>query len=34
LLFYDHLPLGRALSAEGRFGLVSDLRLSWRLYED
>jgi hypothetical protein len=33
LLFYDHLPVGRALSADGRFGLISDLRLSWRLYE-
>jgi len=33
LLFYDHLPIGRAVSAEGRFGLVSDLRLSWRLVE-
>ncbi len=34
LLLYDHLPLGRAWSVEGRFGLVSDLRFSWRLYED
>jgi hypothetical protein len=34
LLFFDHLPIGRALSAEGRFGAVSDLRLSFRLYEE
>ena len=33
LLFYDHLPVGRALSVEGRFGVVSDLRLSWRVFE-
>jgi hypothetical protein len=33
LLLYDHLPVGRALSWDGRFGLISDLRLSWRLYE-
>jgi hypothetical protein len=34
LLLYDHLPVGRALSWEGRFGATSDLRLSWRLFEE
>jgi hypothetical protein len=34
LLLYDHLPLGRALSAEGRVGTTSDLRLAWRLIEE
>lgn len=34
LLLFDHLPIGRALSAEGRFGVASDLRLSWRLFEE
>jgi hypothetical protein len=34
LLLYDHLPVGRALSAEGRIGTTSDLRLSWRLFEE
>jgi hypothetical protein len=34
LLLFDHLPLGRSLSAEGRFGTTSDLRLSWRLFEE
>ncbi|MBM4281205.1 MAG: hypothetical protein FJ137_10770 [Deltaproteobacteria bacterium] len=34
LLLYDHLPIGRALSAEGRIGATSDLRLSWRLFEE
>lgn len=34
LLLFDHLPVGRALSAEGRFGVASDLRLSWRLFEE
>ena len=34
LLLYDHLPVGRSLSAEGRFGATSDLRLSWRLFEE
>ncbi len=34
LLFYDHLPLGKAISAEGRFGAASDLRLSYRLFEE
>lgn len=34
LLLFDHLPVGRALSAEGRFGVASDLRLSWRIFEE
>ena len=34
LLLFDHLPLGQALSLEGRLGLVSDVRMSWRLYEE
>ena len=34
LLLFDHLPVGQALSAEGRFGVASDLRLSWRLFEE
>jgi hypothetical protein len=34
LLLWDHLPVGRALSAEGRFGVASDLRLSWRIFEE
>ncbi len=33
LLFFDHLPFGRSLSAEGRIGVTSDLRLSFRLFE-
>jgi hypothetical protein len=34
LLLFDHLPVGRALSAEGRFGVASDLRFSWRIFEE
>ena len=34
LLFYDHLPIGKSVSAEGRFGAISDLRLSFRVFEE
>jgi hypothetical protein len=34
LLLFDHLPVGRSLSAEGRFGATSDLRLAWRIFEE
>lgn len=34
LLFYDHLPVGKSVSAEGRLGAASDLRLSFRLFEE
>jgi hypothetical protein len=33
LLFYDHFPVGRAFSLDGRIGLLSDARLTWRVYE-
>lgn len=34
LLLYDHLPLGRSLSFEGRFGATADVRLSFRIFEN
>lgn len=34
LLFFDHLPLGKSLSLEGRLGVTSDVRLSFRLFEE
>ena len=34
LLLFDHLPVGQSWSLEGRLGLVSDLRMSWRLFEE
>lgn len=33
LLIYDHFPVGRAWSVDGRIGLLRDVRLTWRLYE-
>jgi hypothetical protein len=36
LLLFDHMPyaVGRSVSVEGRVGVTSDLRLSYRVFED
>lgn len=34
LLIWDHLPVGKSLSFEGRLGTSSELRFSFRLFEE